>query len=87
VPYFKHELGTQDIKNHGFWRIKSPPPLGYHDLAKNGQEITIPKTSLDASEFLHHYLEEFSCLHPLVQGFPDIKPPPPPTLGNFPETT
>jgi len=80
-------VGYQDINNQGFQNIKPPPPLCYHDHAKTSQEITIPKTSLDASEFLHHYLEEFSYIHPLVEGFLEIKPPPPPALWNLPETT
>jgi len=32
---------------------------------------------LDASEFLPQYLEEFSYLHSLVEGFPEIKELPP----------
>jgi len=76
-------VGSQDINNQGFSDIKPPPPSGYHNPAKDGQEITMPKTRLDASEFLHQYLEEFSCLQPLVKGFLEIKPHPHPTLGNF----
>jgi len=75
---------TQDIKYRVFIEIQPPPPLVYRDLGKTGQGITKPKTSLDALEFLHHYLEEFPCLHPLFEGYPKIIPPPPPTLGNFP---
>jgi len=33
------------------------------------------------------YLEEFSYLHSPVEGFLYIKPYPPPTLGNLPDTT
>jgi len=47
----------------------------------------MPKTSLDALEFIHQYLEELSYLHPFVEGFLEIKPPPPATLWNFLEST
>jgi len=44
---------SQDINNHGFQEIKPPPPSGYRDSTKMGQDITMPKTSLDASKFHH----------------------------------
>ena len=77
-------VGSQDINSKGFSEIKLPPLSGYRDLTKTSQEITKPKKSLDGLEFLHHYLEEFSYLHP---RFPKNKPPPPPTLGNSPKRT
>jgi len=84
VPYSKHECGTQDINNYGLPDIKSSLwPSRYCDPAKTGQEIIMLKTSLDASEFLHQYIEEFSCLYPHVEGFLEIKPTPPPNFWTF----
>ena len=80
-------VGYQDINNQGFLKIKLPPPLVYCDPAKTDQEITMTKKFLDGSKYLHQYLEEFSCIHPSIEGFSQIKPPPPPNLGNFPEIT
>lgn len=76
-------VGYQDINNQHFPEIKPPPTSSYCDLAKTCQESINPKTSLYASWSLHQYLEEFSYLHPHVEGFPKIKPPPPKHLGIF----
>ena len=60
---------NQVIKNQGNPKFKSLPPSSYHNLTKTSQEIA-NQNKLGWLIIFSPYLEELSCLHPPIKGFP-----------------